>query len=399
MSDTPSTVAYGRRDFITIALALTAATIGASLISPLFPLYQNAWQLPTSGITAIFVYYMVGAIVAFLFLGRLVGYMGPARVLKIALVVMLLGLSLCAVAQSEWVLGIGRFISGVASGMASTSATIALIKYAPQAWSKRAPVVATTTTMAGFGMGPIVCGALAQWLPWPLRLPYIVVFIAVLACLIALMRIRLPVRETLTGQLSFMPGFALPERARLTRFLLASMGVFCASALFSLLASLAPSMLDEMLPWHGPVISGLSIGVILMISASIQIPASRLALHSSARLGFALMGLGLAMLGVSLYSHSFAIFLAAVITIGLGHGISFMAGLTVVAHSSTEAERGRMIASFYTIGYLGTILPTLAVGWAADHLGVLTASLAYCVLGVLLIGGLLVMAFREFRKV
>src|SRR5690606_11063193 len=103
MSDTPSTVAYGRRDFITIAAALTAATIGASLISPLFPLYQNAWQLPTSGITAIFVYYMVGAIVAFLFLGRLVGYMGPARVLKIALVVMLLGLSLCAVARSELV--------------------------------------------------------------------------------------------------------------------------------------------------------------------------------------------------------------------------------------------------------------------------------------------------------
>ncbi len=56
--------------FVMIGLALIIGTMGTALASPLYPIYQEVWQLLPSHITFIFVSYMLGCLATLLFLGR-----------------------------------------------------------------------------------------------------------------------------------------------------------------------------------------------------------------------------------------------------------------------------------------------------------------------------------------
>jgi len=59
--------------FAWVSFAMIVGVMGTALISPLYPLYQEAWQLETSDISLIYVVYMAGALSGLLFLGRLPG--------------------------------------------------------------------------------------------------------------------------------------------------------------------------------------------------------------------------------------------------------------------------------------------------------------------------------------
>lgn len=54
-----------------VGFALVVGVMGAALISPLYALYQQAWQLRASDISMLYVLYMCGGLCALLFLGRL----------------------------------------------------------------------------------------------------------------------------------------------------------------------------------------------------------------------------------------------------------------------------------------------------------------------------------------
>ena len=64
-----------------VGFALVVGVMGAALISPLYALYQQAWQLKASDISLIYVLYMCGGLCALLFLGRLPDRIGFQRVM------------------------------------------------------------------------------------------------------------------------------------------------------------------------------------------------------------------------------------------------------------------------------------------------------------------------------
>ena len=105
-----------------VSLALCIGTAGTALASPLYPLYQQLWQLLPSQITYIFVAYMFGCLATLLFLGRISNSFGFLRTLQIGLLFVIVGLTLSAIAPTALWLALGLFIIGIASGLISTSA-------------------------------------------------------------------------------------------------------------------------------------------------------------------------------------------------------------------------------------------------------------------------------------
>ena len=65
-----------------VSLALCIGTVGTALASPLYPLYQELWQLLPSHITYLFVAYMFGCLATLLFLGRTSNRFGFVRSLQ-----------------------------------------------------------------------------------------------------------------------------------------------------------------------------------------------------------------------------------------------------------------------------------------------------------------------------
>lgn len=101
------------RPFILVSLALCIGTIGTALASPLYPIYQQLWQLMPSDITLIFVSYMFGCLTTLLFLGRTSNTIGYIKTMQVGLVFIIIGLVFSILASNALWLCIGRFIIGI----------------------------------------------------------------------------------------------------------------------------------------------------------------------------------------------------------------------------------------------------------------------------------------------
>ncbi len=74
-----------------VSLALCIGTVGTALASPLYPLYQELWQLLPSHITYLFVAYMFGCLATLLFLGRTSNRFGFVRSLQVGIALVTVG--------------------------------------------------------------------------------------------------------------------------------------------------------------------------------------------------------------------------------------------------------------------------------------------------------------------
>lgn len=117
--------------FFWVSFAMVVGVMGTALISPLYALYQDAWQLKASDISLIYVIYMAGALCGLLFLGRLPDRLGFRPMLRLGLILALLGTLITLAAWDLVSLCAGRFVVGIASSLLTTSATLGLARLVP----------------------------------------------------------------------------------------------------------------------------------------------------------------------------------------------------------------------------------------------------------------------------
>ncbi len=151
---------------------MCVGVMGTALASPLYPLYQQAWGLKPSDITHLFVVYMFGALTSLLFLGRLTQRHGFLAILRTGLALMTAGVVLSALAWNVPVFMLARLMIGLASGMITTSASIGMVQARPGRDPRRTAALTTVAMTLGFGLGPLVGGLMAQWMPQPLVTAY-----------------------------------------------------------------------------------------------------------------------------------------------------------------------------------------------------------------------------------
>ena len=273
---------------------MIVGVMGTALISPLYALYKEAWQLQASDISLIYVVYMAGALCSLLFFGRLPDRVGFRPMMQWGLALTLIGTLISLVAWDMASLNIGRFIVGVSSSMLTTSATVGLSKLSGHANAQRVAMVTGFLMAFGFGLGPLVGGIIGQWAPAPLMTAYVPTLVLGAMGLAALCVLALPADAKAKpgfrlSRRDIMPKLTWPARDISGAFVLTCCLPFLAFGVFGLYASMAPLFLDQLLPWHGPVVSGTAIALILFASAVVQVMAGRLSTHWSGAAGLLLM--------------------------------------------------------------------------------------------------------------
>lgn len=379
------------RPFLMVSLALCIGTIGTALASPLYPIYQELWHLLPSHITYIFVAYMFGCLATLLFLGRTSNSFGFLRTLQIGIVFVILGLALSSVASNALWLGLGRFIIGIASGLISTSAMLGLITTIPDSHKQNAPQLSSIITVIGFGLGPFIGGLIAQFSSQPLVTPYLPVIAAAILCFFGLFLVK--VRQFKVQPFSIAPHLEMPAVQHQALFFIAGFTAFSAFGAFSLFASLSPSFVKNLIPWHGPLVSGSAIASILMVSAIVQFLAKNLPAGKSLNLGLITLVLSFILLGLCMSMQWSILFFISDILVGVGHGFGLMGAFGLIHQMTTTDNRAAVMSTYLFIGYLGTIIPIIAVGYLADHFGLMLGVLGFC-LGV----GLLCLALIVWHK-
>ncbi|WP_167760197.1 MFS transporter [Paraburkholderia pallida] len=370
-SHTQTSTAHGSAAtrFVAIAFALGVTMAGATLASPLYPLYEQALGISAGGVTIVYSSYMAGALLALLVLSHLSDHVGFVHALRISVLLLIAGLLASAAAHSLPVLALGRFAIGIAAGIASSAATAGLIALEPAGQVKRAQLVGSIMNIVGLGLGPFAGGVVAQLLPRPLLTPYLVFGIAAVLALLAL--VVHPADAKVTPIRHFRPAlrFQAPDPSAWRPFALASLTTFTGYTLFSLFASLAPAVLGTLLPWHGPAIAGAGVATLFIGSAIAQFALRKVDARRGLAAGAIATGVSVALMATSLPLHAGALFMASDLIGGFGQGLAFMSALAVINQITPPQHRARSIASFFSIAYLGGIVPIVGLGLLADRIG------------------------------
>lgn len=383
------------RPFITVSIALCIGTIGTALASPLYPIYQQLWHLLPSDITTIFVAYMFGCMTTLLFLGRTSNSIGYIRTLQIGLFFAIIGLILSIFAFNIWMLGIGRFIIGIASGLISTSAMLGLIYTIPESHKQNAAQLSSIITVIGFGLGPFIGGSIAEFSNAPLVAPYVPIIGLAAISLVSLFWIQAKPSER--QPFSMRPHLQTPDLKHKPIFYVASLSAFCGFAGFSIFASLAPSFIRDLIPWHGPMVSGITISSILIISAFAQTFARKMHMSTAVNSGLIILLSSLILLALCMLFNVAWLFFISVLLIGIGHGLSLIGAFSIIQHITHADNRAAVVSTYLFIAYIGTILPILVAGFLSDHFGFTIGILVFCV-GIDALCSYLLLRHRQILK-
>lgn len=341
-----------------VALAMFGVSWGANQFAPLLLVYRTHAGLSETAVTAMFGVYALGLIPALLVSGPLSDRHGRRPVLRPVVAASVLA-SLVLISGTAWpgLLYAGRFLAGVASGVAF-SAGSAWVKElsgsAPEGAGARRAAVALS---AGFGGGPLIAGVIAQWLPWPTVLPYLVH--------VALMLVVAPLMWNAAdpgapaGAVG-RPIRRLPAAATAPRFLRGvapwAPWVFGTATIgFATLPGLVAARAGGV-----PVaFNGAITGMTLFTGILVQPLARRLGDVRSPVLGLlaATGGLGLAAL-VAVTRSPWLVPLA-VLLLGASYGILLVSGLLEVERLADDHELAAMVAIFYALTYVGFAAPYL----------------------------------------
>ena len=365
--------------FIWVCFAMCVGVMGTALISPLYPLYQQAWQLKTSEISLIYVVYMMGALCGLLFMGRLSNTLGFRKVMLLGLGLGWIGSVGSMLAWEMVLLNSARFIVGIASSLIVTSASIGLTQVAKEGASQRISMISSFLIAFGFGIGPVIGGVFGQWLTYPLVFAYVPAVILNAIAFYALARVDLGQTQAAAFKPrklrlnDVLPKLAWTAKRDALGFALTCMCPFFAFGVFGLYASMAPLFLDKMVPWHGPIVVGSAIGVILLMSSLVQLLCYRLRVRWCGLIGLWLMALSNGLLIANFSLNLTSVFIVGVVAAAAGHGLSLLAGITMVNHIAQPEERAGLLSTYLVSGYVGSIVPMIGLGWMADHYGLPTA--------------------------
>lgn len=365
-----------------VALLLFAVGWGANHFGALLLVYRERLHLDPTAPALMFGVYAIGLVPGLLLSGPLSDRYGRrAIVLPAAGAALVASMFLGAFGGSFHALLAGRLLYGMAAGSVMNPGAVWVLELSASAAPGVGARRATIALSAGFGLGPLATGVLAQWAPAPTVLPFVAhVAMLVVALAVAVGAPVPPPRPRAAGPLLRL-GLDRTNRRGFLRAV-ASMAPFVfgfASIAFAVL----PVMLGTAALGRAPIAYVGLLGAITLGAGVLAQPATRsLGATSSARLGLVIGALGTAVGAAAVAGPTPALLLVAAPILGAGYGICMTAGLRNVEVLAQPATRGGLTGLYYVLTYVGFAVP-YALALAAAHVSPATALLGVAALALL----------------
>jgi predicted MFS family arabinose efflux permease len=355
-----------------LASVLVGFLAASSAPSPLYALYRDSWGFSALTLTLVFASYAFALLGAALVFGTFSDHRGRREVVLLALVLEIASTVLFWQADSVAWLFAARTVQGLATGIATSVLSAALIDLHPE----RGALVNTVAPMLGMAVGALGTSALVQFSPTHTALVF--ELLLVLFILQALAAIFLP--ETVVRRpgawRSLRPRIAIPAQARSTLVQILPVNT-ALWALGGFYLSLGPTLARVITGSHAPVVGGALICA-LVLTAAITIAFVRTRPPRQVLLlgtGALVAGLVVTLAGIAM--HSSAAFFAGTVVAGVGFGSGFNGSLRSLVTQATAAERGGLMSGFFVLSYLAFSLPAIAAGLAAGYFGLHATALGF----------------------
>lgn len=354
--------AWVGKPWLGAAAALFSVAWGANQFAPLLLVYRAVQHVDTATAQAIFGVYALGLIPGLVVGGPLSDRHGRRAIVRTAVLCSLLAsVVLMAGTFGTAPLFVGRLLAGAASGGAFSAGT-AWVKelsppFAASAGGSGALRGALAMT-AGFGLGPLVAGLVAQSGVYPQALPYVphLLIVAVVLPFVWRLPESAPSRELmpLSRRAVLVPSAGDPRFLRAV--LPMAPWVFAAPTVgFALL----PSIVGDHARGTSPGFSGALTALAGLAAFSIQPLARRYGGIRAATYGLWVIAAGM-LVGAVAYANQWPPLVAvAAVLFGMGNGACFIAGLVEVQRIAPPWELGGLTALYLAATYVGFAVPYL----------------------------------------
>jgi len=343
------------RDERRLTLALFAVAWGANQFTPLLLIYRQRFGFGPAVLGALWGCYAVG-LVPGLLLGGTASDERGRRPVVLPFFFLSLVATAVLIAGAVWspALAIGRLASGIVSGVVFGAGSAWLVELSATLQTRRAALAVT----AGFCLGPLAAGLIADGLPWPAVVPYLPHLLLGAAALPGV----LAARETRRPGSSTRRQPPSPEVRRRFRWGVAPVAPF----VFGTVAVVFVVLPTRFRPLPHPVaLVGLMTGVTLGIGAAIQSLGRRLEAGRPGRA--AVVGLAVATVGLGVAAWTSVQprvpgVLLSMALLGSAYGLCLVGGLAAAGRLADATTRGTLVGWFYAWAYLGFGAPFL-VAW------------------------------------
>ena len=337
-------------------LLVFAVAWGANHFVPLLQVYRARLGLDATAPALLFGMYALGLVPGLLLAGPVSDRRGRrAVVLPSACVALGASAVLGAGGGSYPALLLGRLVYGLGAGAVMSAGAAWLVELSRDAGGVGARR-ATIALSAGFGLGPLASGFIAQYAPAPLVLPY-AIHAALLGAVLAiawrtedaggassggrLLRIDLD----RAGWRGFVRG-VLP------------MAPFVYGFPAIVLAAL-PGMLAGALGGAAIAVTGVVAAMTLGTGVVVQPITRRFEPTRAARLGLAVGAAGIAIAALAVASHASALLFVVAPVLGGAYGVAMTGGFQLVQRLARPDARGGITGLYYVLCYVGFVAPYL----------------------------------------
>ena len=365
-----------------------AAAFGVNLAfsavpTPLYVIYQHRDHFSTLMITVVYAVYAVGVIVSLFLGGHVSDWVGRRRVLAPAIGFNVLSAVLFIAFPSLAGLIVARVVSGVSIGLTTGTATAYLAELhlgaggAPT--GRRPQVVATAANLGGIGVGPLGAGLLAQFVPSPLVVPYLV-FGGALVVLTLAIAFAPETASKPDPRPAWRPQrVAIPAHAR-GSFFAATMAAAAAFAVYGVFNSLLPGFLAGAMHETSYAVAGAVAFSAFAAGAVAQIALGKATIATTLKVSLPVLFAGLALFTVGMWLPSLPVFVIGGIVTGAGGGLVFRGSLVAAASTAPHESRAEVLAGFFLGAYIGLSLPVIALGVATKYVAARDVMLVFVVL-------------------
>jgi MFS family permease len=365
-------VSASRVGYILTSGVLLATMVGGTLPIPLYVLYEQQMGFGALGVTIVFAAYVIGTLSALVAFGDLSDHIGRRKVLAFAVACAAASTVLFLAASGVGMLIAARIISGVAAGFATGTATAALAELQPRGDRRAAAVTASATNMIGLGLGPLVAGVFAEYVPGPTRSVYWAYLGVCALGLAAVVVIPETVRHP-DRVIRVRLGLGVPPSMR--RVMVgACLGVFAAFSIMGFFSSLVPTFLHGVLGVENLALVGATSFLIFITAAITQAVSARTPARRSVSAGLPLLLVALGMLESALFAEALWLFVAGTIAGGIAVGLVFRSGLSELSRLAEPRHRAAVMSTFFAAAYLGLGLPVVVTGLISQLTGTVDAS-------------------------
>jgi MFS family permease len=347
------------------AFAVTVIGWGANQFTPLLLMYRSRLGLTAAVVEAMFGMYAVGLIPGLLVAGRVSDRIGRRPVVACAVVLSMVAAVVLVLGTHGpvWLFA-GRLIMGVASGCGFSAGSAWIKELSAPPFAQASPGAGARRTgvamTIGFGLGPLMAGAAAQWAPLPAVLPYLPQFVLAVAAAALLPRIpeTRPRRQAgPAAPLLRMPRLSRPRYLRVVLPL--APWVFGSAAVAMVYV---PGLVLGRLPGSAVIFAALAALGTALSGVLIQPVARRLSRPDRPALlitGLSLVTGGLLVEADVARLGQPALVLLGAVVLGCGYGCCLVYGLSEVQRMAPPEELAELTAVFQAATYLGFGLPYL----------------------------------------